>query len=148
MDEVGGVVVDGVEGVLIPHVVEIVVDFAGLLEGALRVRTAIAVEDQCALGTQRRVGPLEVAEQFVSLAEQEEREVERHRHVDEFVADVANVALDQLDASRLFRMERSDVVLATPLERVWIEVDPPGVVVIVGLDPTAREQRGSTEILA
>ncbi len=147
MDAIDGVVLHGIEAVLIPDVVEVVV-FATLLHDALGVGTAVDVQHEEALVAQRRVRLLQVGEQLRTLLEQEVRKVERAGDVDLVALGLTNIRLDELDALTLVRSQFAEIVLAAPPERLRVEIDAPGAVVGVRFHPTARDGSGAAEVLA
>ena len=147
MDVVHCPILDRVEDVLVPDVVEVVV-LPGLGECPLGVGSAVEVEHEHALVLQPRPRLLEVAEQRRPLLEDEVGEIEGHGHVDETVLDVQHVAPDQLDARGLLLGERGDVVRAAPGQGLRIEVHAPDPIAGATRHPGAGHGRRAAEVLA
>jgi len=59
-----------------------------------------------------------------------------------------HVALDEPQAGLLLGVQRRDVVVAPPLQRLGVEVDSPGVVERVVAHPLTRQVGGGAEVLA
>ena len=147
MDVAARVVGDGVETVLVPDVVEVVV-LARLAARLLRLGPAVGVEDEEALRRQLRVHVAEVAEHLLALAEDEVGEVEGGGHVGARPAHPAHVPAHEPHPPGLLGPQGREVVVASPGQRLGVQVDPERLVPGVAPGPGAGEQRGAAEVLA
>jgi hypothetical protein len=117
VDVVDGALLDRVEQVLVPYVVVAVV-LPRLGHGALCVRAAVEVEEEEPVALQAVADLREVLHQLVSGLEDEVREVEGDGDVHRLVHDLPHVAFQEPDAAGLLVVERGQVVLPSPGERV------------------------------
>ncbi len=147
MNVVGHGVADRAVLVLIPHIGEAGRDAAGLEHRLLGVPTAVGVEQEKSLLSERFSHRGEIGAQGFAGRENPVAEVQGVDDVELAGTRLAHVFLEQGHA--LGRItERRDVVLASPGERRTVDVDAGGRTVGFRFDPGGAQERRSAEVLA
>ena len=147
MNVATGVVVNGIVLGLIPNVCESPVSSL-LFHYLLGLISAIGVENEHAVRSERPTNVSKICDKFVPLFEGEVAEIESANNMDLRSRDADHVAFEELHASRRMSGESTDIVFSPPVQRGLVEIDAVGFVRRTEFHPLTGDECRAAEIFA